>query len=147
MHADALVVAGIVEVDTNPDERLFGALLETRLRLDPLPVPHVGAMHDLDTAERPVLQQLDPLVDRCVDEKIPGRRRVVVTVTRVAAANDPGELGYLGRRGCLGGSSADTQRTNARPAGRRRGPGSDERACLASDDAQGQLPDGGRDLG
>src|SRR5882724_11970775 len=97
MHADALVVARIVEVDANADERLPGALLETRLRLDPLPVPHVGAMHDLDASERPVLDQIGALVDWRIDEDVPCRRRVVVTVAYVAAADDSCQLRYVDR--------------------------------------------------
>src|SRR6266516_4529166 len=95
MHADALVVARILEVDANADERLLGALLETRLRLDPLPIPHVGAMHDLDAAERPALDQLEPFVDGRVDDDVTVGPRVVVTVPYVATADDPCQLRYV----------------------------------------------------
>jgi hypothetical protein len=52
VHADALIVAGIVELDPNADERLVCALLEACLRLDPEPVPHVrcGEGHRLCVA-------------------------------------------------------------------------------------------------
>src|SRR5439155_22106517 len=143
MHADALVIARIVEIDANADERLLGALLETRLRLDPLPVPHVGAMDDLDAAERPALDQLEPFVDRSVDENVTGCRRVVVTVPYVAAANDPCQLRYVNsgqspRDGPLGKYRADTD-----PPERRCGHRGDERALRARDDAQGPLAFGG----
>src|SRR2546427_12630483 len=61
VHAHALVVAWVVEVDADADERLAGALLEAGLRLDALPSPDVRAMHDLDSAERTLLDQLHPL--------------------------------------------------------------------------------------
>src|SRR2546422_4818984 len=116
VHADTLVVAWVVEVDANADERLSGALLETRLRLDALPSPDVGAMRDLDSAERTLLDQLDPLVDRRVDEDVAGRRRVVVTVAGVAATNDPCQLRHVEERACLRDFPLDAYRTDARPA-------------------------------
>src|SRR5439155_6513114 len=119
MHADALVVARIIEVDANADERLLGALLEARLRLDSLRIPHVGAMHDLDPSERPVLDQLEPFVDGRVDQDVTGWRRVVVTVPKVTTADDSCQLRYVNCGTRPSDGPLGTYRPDTRPAERR----------------------------
>src|SRR4051812_44734409 len=68
VHAHSLVVAGVVELEPNPDERLAGPLLEARTRLDVPVVPDVRAVQQIDPAQWPVLDALDSLVDRDVHE-------------------------------------------------------------------------------
>ena len=92
VHADALVVARIVEVDANAHERLVGALLEARLRFDVALVPHVRAMQDVDAAERSLSSVSNCCSSGLVDQDVAVGRRVVVTVADVLAANDPRQL-------------------------------------------------------
>ena len=96
VDAHALVVAVVVEVDAEAQKRLVGALLEPGLNVHVLAVPDIGAMHDVDASERPVLERLAPLLDRRVDELVVLRRRVVVRVAAVLAAHDARHWSRLG---------------------------------------------------
>ena len=95
MHTDALVVAGVVERDANPDEALVRAKLEARQRLHELVVPGVRAAQDEDASQRAFLLDLEPLLDRFVHADVVRRRRVVVAVADVAAPDDPRQRGHV----------------------------------------------------
>ena len=66
-------------------------VLEPRPRIDVLTVPAVCAMQYVDLPQRSVLDRLELLVCRLVDEHIVVRRCEVVTVADVFAAYDPRE--------------------------------------------------------
>jgi len=49
----------------------------------------------VDATERTFLDRHEALIERALDEDVVGRRRVVVTVPDVAAANDPSQLRHV----------------------------------------------------
>src|SRR3954470_2353535 len=91
VHAHSLVVAGVVELEPNPDERLAGPLLEARPGLDVPVVPDVRAVQQIDPAQWPVFDALDSLLGRDVHENVVGGRGGVVAVADVLPADDAGE--------------------------------------------------------
>ena len=92
MHANALVVARVVEVDADPHERFAGAELEARLRLHGFVVPDVTAVEHADAPERPVLERLEMLLDWFFNQHVPLGRRVVVAVADVLPTHDAGQV-------------------------------------------------------
>src|SRR5439155_18004944 len=71
VHANALVVARVVEVDADPHERFAGAELEARLRVHGFVVPDVTAVEHGNAPERPVLERLEMLLDRFFNQHVP----------------------------------------------------------------------------
>ena len=88
MNPDALVVAGIVERDLDPRERLADALLVARTRLDLATVPSVRPPLERHSSHRSVFDDFDVVRERRVDELVVRGRRVRVAVAEVAAPDD-----------------------------------------------------------
>src|SRR5439155_26385239 len=122
VHANALVVARVVEVDADPHERFAGADLEAGLRVHGFVVPDVTAVEHGNAPERPVLERLEMLLDWFFNQHVPLGRRVVVAVADVLPTHDAGQvcdiqprLERRGPRDC----PWDLYRPDARPAERR----------------------------
>src|SRR4029450_2723630 len=123
MNAHALVVALVVELDADADERLARPPLEAGLRRDELLVPDVGAVQDVHGAQRPGLDLLEALLDGLLHEQVVSRRRVVVAVAGVLSPHDSRQRPYvdLHHRTYLRVEPRAGSGTDAGPAERRRG--------------------------